>query len=116
MDRVRMWAYEGDGGALIGARLVARFGPGVTARPEVAVCLDGRLSAAQVFTALNDVRPAHAVLVEESASNLSDLHKAWPITERDTGRNRPVIAIIGDGSFHTRFSQSGTPRNCTSRS
>ena len=56
---------------------------------------------------------------------LSDLHKAWPITEpdtfytfasgglgwdlpasvgialaeRDTGRNRPVIAIIGDGSF-----------------
>jgi benzoylformate decarboxylase len=86
---------------------------------------DGRLSAAQVFTALNEVRPAHAVLVEESPSNLSDLHKAWPITEpdtfytfasgalgwdlpasvgialaeRDTGRNRPVITIIGDGSF-----------------
>jgi benzoylformate decarboxylase len=86
---------------------------------------DGRLSAAQVFTALNEVRPAHAVLVEESPSNLSDLHKAWPITEpdtfytfasgglgwdlpasvgialaeRDSGRSRPVIAVIGDGSF-----------------
>ena len=86
---------------------------------------DDRLSAAQVFSALNEVRPSHAVLVEESPSNLSDLHKAWPITEpdtfytfasgglgwdlpasvgialaeRDTGRRRPVIAIIGDGSF-----------------
>jgi benzoylformate decarboxylase len=86
---------------------------------------DGRLSAGQVFTALNEIRPAHAVLVEESPSNLSDLHKAWPITEpdtfytfasgglgwdlpasvgmalgeRDTGRNRPIIAIIGGGSF-----------------
>jgi benzoylformate decarboxylase len=86
---------------------------------------DGRLSAAEVFTALNEIRPAHAVLVEESPSNLSDLHKAWPITEpdtfytfasgglgwdlpasvgialaeRDTGRNRPVVVVIGDGSF-----------------
>jgi benzoylformate decarboxylase len=86
---------------------------------------DGRLSAAQVFTALNEIRPPHSVLVEESPSNLSDLHKAWPITEpdtfytfasgglgwnlpasvgialaeRDTGRNRPVILVIGDGSF-----------------
>jgi benzoylformate decarboxylase len=86
---------------------------------------DGRLSAAQLFSALNEVRPPHAVLVEESPSNLSDLHKAWPITEpdtfytfasgglgwdlpasvgialaeRDSGRDRPVIVIIGDGSF-----------------
>ncbi len=86
---------------------------------------DGRLSAAQVFAALNEIRPANTVLVEESPSNLGDLHKAWPITEpdtfytfasgglgwnlpasvgialaeRDTGRNRPVITIIGDGSF-----------------
>jgi benzoylformate decarboxylase len=84
-----------------------------------------RASAAQVFAALDEVRPRHAVLVEESPSNLADLHKAWPITEpdtfytfasgglgwnlpasigvalaeRDTNRNRPVIAIIGDGSF-----------------
>jgi benzoylformate decarboxylase len=86
---------------------------------------DGRLTAAQVFAALNEIRPAHTVLVEESPSNLSDLHKAWQITEPDTfytfasgglgwnlpasvgialgeqdsGRNRPVMAIIGDGSF-----------------
>jgi benzoylformate decarboxylase len=78
-----------------------------------------------VFAALNKIRPAHAVLVEESPSNLADLHKEWPITEpdsfytlssgglgwdlpasvgialaeRDSGRNRPVIVIIGDGSF-----------------
>jgi benzoylformate decarboxylase len=86
---------------------------------------DGLLSAAQVFAALNQVRPDHAVLVEESPSNLPDLHTAWPVTEpdtfytfasgglgwdlpaavgialaeRDSGRNRPVIAVIGDGSF-----------------
>ncbi len=86
---------------------------------------DGLLSAAQVFAALNQVRPDHAVLVEESPSNLPDLHTAWPVTEpdtfytfasgglgwdlpaavgialaeRDSARNRPVIAVIGDGSF-----------------
>ena len=86
---------------------------------------DGRLSAAQVFAALSEVRPANTVLVEESPSNLPDLHRAWPITEpdtfytfasgglgwnlpasvgialaeRDSGRNRPVMAVIGDGSF-----------------
>jgi len=86
---------------------------------------DGLLTAAQVFDALAEIRPANAVLVEESPSNLADLHKSWPITEpstfftfasgglgwnlpasvgialgeRDTGRNRPVIMIIGDGSF-----------------
>jgi len=86
---------------------------------------DGRLTAAQVFRALNEIRPANTILVEESPSNLSDLHTEWPITEpdtfytfasgilgwnlpaavgialaeRDSGRNRPVVTIIGDGSF-----------------
>ncbi|MBV8236877.1 MAG: benzoylformate decarboxylase [Acidimicrobiia bacterium] len=86
---------------------------------------DGRLTAAQVFHALHSVVPADTVLVEESPSNLPDLHAAWPITkpdtfytfasgilgwclpasvglalaERDSGRNRPVVAVIGDGSF-----------------
>ena len=86
---------------------------------------DGRLTAAQVFRALNQVRPANTILIEESPSNLPDLHTEWAITEpdtfwtfasgilgwnlpaavgialaeRDSGRNRPVIAIIGDGSF-----------------
>jgi benzoylformate decarboxylase len=86
---------------------------------------DGRLTAAEVFAALNEVRPAGTVLVEESPSNLGDLHQAWPITEpdtfytcasgglgfglpaavgialgeRDSGRRRPVVAMMGDGSF-----------------
>jgi benzoylformate decarboxylase len=85
----------------------------------------GRLTAGQVFAALQDIRPPQTVLVEESPSNLAALHKAWPITEpdtfytfasgglgwnlpasvgvalaeRDSGRNRPVLTIIGDGSF-----------------
>src|SRR3984885_835588 len=86
---------------------------------------DGRLTASQVFRALNEIRPANTILIEESPSNLADLHREWPISEpdtfytfasgilgwnlpaavgialaeRDSGRNRPVIAIIGDGSF-----------------
>jgi len=86
---------------------------------------DGLLTAAQVFNALNEIRPANAILVEETPSNLADLHTSWPITEpasffttasgglgwglpasvgvalgeRQTSRNRPVIMIIGDGSF-----------------
>lgn len=85
----------------------------------------GLPTAADVFAALAEVRPAHAVLVEESPSNLADLHHWWPITEpqtfftfasgglgwnlpasvgialgeRATGRNRPVLLVVGDGSF-----------------
>ena len=103
-------------------RLAHRMAPHPAAPSAPA---DGVLSAAQVFTALSQVRPDHAVLVEESPSNLPDLHTAWPVTEpdtfytfasgglgwdlpaavgialaeRDSGRNRPVTAVIGDGSF-----------------
>ena len=82
-------------------------------------------TAAQVFAALNELRPAHAVLVEESPSNHAALHEAWPVTEpdsyytfasgglgwnlpasvgialaeRESGRDRPVVVIIGDGSM-----------------
>jgi benzoylformate decarboxylase len=102
------------------AHRMAPHAPGAAKTPD-----DGRLTAAQVFKALNEIRPANTVLVEESPSNLADLHAAWPITEpdtfytfasgglgwnlpasvgialaeRDTGRNRPVIMIVGDGSF-----------------
>jgi benzoylformate decarboxylase len=86
---------------------------------------DGRLTATQVFRALNAVRAANTILIEESPSNLPDLHTEWAIiepdtfytfasgilgwnlpaavgialAERDSGRNRPVIAVIGDGSL-----------------
>ncbi|MFK8252701.1 benzoylformate decarboxylase [Ancylobacter terrae] len=93
--------------------------------PEVEVSASGVPTAAEVFAALAEVRLPHTVLVEESPSNLADLHTHWPITEpatfftfasgglgwnlpasvgialgeRDTGRKRPVMLIIGDGSF-----------------
>ncbi|MGB9279719.1 MAG: benzoylformate decarboxylase [Pseudonocardiaceae bacterium] len=86
---------------------------------------DGLLTAGQVFNALSEIRPVNTILVEESPSNHADLHACWPITEpasyftaasgglgfglpasagialgeRETGRDRPVIAIMGDGSF-----------------
>ncbi|MGI4790055.1 MAG: benzoylformate decarboxylase [Janthinobacterium lividum] len=78
-----------------------------------------------LFYALAQARPENAVLVQESPSNMKPLHSRLPSThpasyfsmasgglgfglpasvgialaERDTGRNRPVIAVIGDGSF-----------------
>ena len=69
--------------------------------------------------------PLDTILLEESPSNLADLHKAWPVTfpegfytfasgglgwnvpaavgvalaEKESGKQRPVVAIVGDGSF-----------------
>ena len=86
---------------------------------------EGRLTAAQLFRALNQIRPANTIVVEESPSNIPDPHTEWPsiepdtfytaasgilgwslpaaagiaLAERDAGRNRPVVAIIGEGSF-----------------
>ncbi|WP_206612410.1 benzoylformate decarboxylase [Prescottella agglutinans] len=83
------------------------------------------LTALELFEAIRSVAPDDAVLMEESPSNLAELHTAWPIVkpdsfytaasgslgwtlpasvgvalaERDSGRNRPVVAMIGDGSF-----------------
>lgn len=93
--------------------------------PEPKPSTGGMPTAADVFAALAEVRPPHTVLVEESPSNLADLHTHWPITEpatfftfasgglgwnlpasvgialaeRDTARHRPVMLVIGDGSF-----------------
>lgn len=93
--------------------------------PAVSSASDGTLTALEVFTILRETAPADAVLVEESPSNLAELHQAWPVTradsfftfasgglgwnlpasvgialaERDSGRPRPVVAVIGDGSF-----------------
>jgi benzoylformate decarboxylase len=103
--------------------VACRMAPHAAGAPKAS--RDGLLTAAEVFRALHQVRPANTILIEETPSNLPDLHREWPITEpdtfwtfasgilgwnlpaavgialaeRDSGRNRPVIAIIGDGSF-----------------
>ncbi|KKY67737.1 benzoylformate decarboxylase [Morganella morganii] len=85
----------------------------------------GLLSASQLFRAVRSAVPEDTILTEESPSNLGELHAAWPVDkpdsfytfasgslgwtlpasagislgERDSGRNRPVVAIIGDGSM-----------------
>ena len=82
-------------------------------------------SAAFLFHALAQTRPENAVLVQESLSNVRALKEWWHTTqpggylafaggglgfglpaavgmalaERATGRNRPVVAVIGDGAF-----------------
>lgn len=104
----------------------SRERPSHRMRPQAVVngSAGDRLTPAQVFAALDEIRPPHAVLVQESPSNVADLLTAWPITEpdtyymfasgalgwglpasvgialaeRDSGRNRPVVAIMGDGS------------------
>jgi benzoylformate decarboxylase len=83
------------------------------------------LTALEAFAALSELRPANAILVNETASNFADLAQCWPITEPGTyytfasgglgwgepaavgvaiaqkklGTGRPVIAAIGDGAL-----------------
>jgi benzoylformate decarboxylase len=83
------------------------------------------LTALEAFTALGEVRPQNAILVNETASNFADLLQNWPIVEPDSyytfasgalgwgapaavgiaiaqkkaGTHRPVVAAIGDGSL-----------------
>ena len=83
------------------------------------------MSADAFYAAVSRVRSDDSVIVEESPSNLATLHKHLPtrkplsfftmasgglgwglpggigvaLGERSTGRNRPVISVIGDGSF-----------------
>lgn len=83
------------------------------------------LSAYDVFSTVRSAMPADTILLEESPSNLADLHNAWPITfhdgfytfasgalgwnvpaaigialaEKVSGKNRPVVVVVGDGSF-----------------
>jgi hypothetical protein len=49
---------------------------------------DGLLTAAQVFTALSEIRPANAILVEESPSNLADLQLIFTSVGRSP--NQPL--------------------------
>jgi len=86
---------------------------------------DGKLSAFVVFEKIRSIMPENTILVQESPSNMGILQKAWPITfsdgyytmasgalgwgvpaavgialaEKYNGKKRPVVAVIGDGSF-----------------
>ncbi|MDN6567356.1 MAG: benzoylformate decarboxylase [Tetragenococcus koreensis] len=83
------------------------------------------LHSYELFKQLYDSMPEDTVLVEETPSNLGDLHKAWPVkqpdsfytfasgslgwnlpaslglafAERENGTNRPILVAIGDGSL-----------------
>ncbi len=83
------------------------------------------LTASEAFAALSELRPDNAILVNESASNAEDLIRSWPtvqpesyfsfasgglgwgapaavgiaLAQKKTGRGRPVVAFIGDGSL-----------------
>lgn len=106
-------------------KLHASLAHRMAAHPPAASGSGSKLTPLEVFTTLREVAPANTVLVEESPSNLPELHQAWAITEpdsfftfasgglgwdlpasigialaeRDSGRGRPVVAVIGDGSF-----------------
>jgi benzoylformate decarboxylase len=86
---------------------------------------DSPLTPDRVFEILSPLCPADMVLVEESPSNVVDLQRRFKIVkpdsfytfasgglgwdmpaavglalaEKQSGRNRPVVAVIGDGSF-----------------
>ncbi|MGW5108691.1 benzoylformate decarboxylase [Nocardia sp. NPDC004123] len=86
---------------------------------------NGTLTPAEVYAALSEVRPEHAVFVNESTSTMAQ-HAIWlpavepdsmfatasggigwaapaavgvALGDRDRGVTRPVIGLIGDGSF-----------------
>jgi benzoylformate decarboxylase len=79
----------------------------------------------EAFMTLSELRPPHAIVINESASNAEDVVRAWPTNEpqsyfsfasgglgwgapaavgiamaqKKSGQGRPVIAFIGDGSL-----------------
>ncbi len=110
---------------LVASRLAAASTSGPKAKPQ-SKSLEGLpLSPDKLFKILAARCPADFVLVEESPSNVIELQRHFQIDQPDrfytfssgglgwdmpaavglalaeqkTGRNRPVIAIMGDGSF-----------------
>lgn len=108
------------------ARLPATDRPLPTPKSAPPTVEPGRpLAPEALFATLAAEWPADGVLVPETPSNLSALHRQLPITrpgsyfkmasgglgfalpaavgialaQRDTDRHRPVVAVIGDGSF-----------------
>ncbi len=84
-----------------------------------------QITALELFKALREASPENTILMEESPSNLAELHTAWPIehpdsfytaasgslgwnlpasvgvalAEKEKANPRPVLVAIGDGSF-----------------
>lgn len=107
------------------SRQVSAQAHNMASHPAAHAAPSDKLSALELFQVLSAATPDDTVLVEESPSNLAELHTAWPITkpdsfftfasgslgwnlpasvgialaERTSGRNRPVVAVIGDGSL-----------------
>ena len=104
----------------------ARTAPAPRQVPKTLPAAPGSpLTAIEVFAALSEVRPEGAIVVQETPSNYNDFLHWWPSTEpaayytyasgglghnapssvgialaqRKLGTNRPVIAVIGDGSL-----------------
>ena len=83
------------------------------------------LTAFEAFAALSELRPADAIVVNETASNFGDFLQNWPIVkpesyytfasgglgwgspasvgialaQKKSGSGRPVVALIGDGAL-----------------
>jgi benzoylformate decarboxylase len=83
------------------------------------------LTASEVYAALGELRPEHAIVVQESPSNVMDLALWWPtvkpgsyytyasgglgwnapaatgiaLAQQHAGTGRPVVAVIGDGAM-----------------
>ena len=83
------------------------------------------MTAFEAFAALSELRPADAIVVNETASNFGDFLQNWPIVkpesyytfasgglgwgspasvgialaQKKSGSGRPVVALIGDGAL-----------------
>lgn len=83
------------------------------------------ITALALFRALREASPDNTIIMEESPSNLAELHTAWPVdkpdsfytaasgslgwnlpasvgialAEKEKDNPRPVLVVIGDGSF-----------------
>ena len=120
----------GDAGLALAelVRLTPKSGrsPAAAYKPAAAPAPRNPMTAEDLFVALARVRPNDSVIVEESPSNLAMLHKHLPsrsrssfftmasgglgfglpgavgiaLGEQETARYRPVLSVIGDGSFH----------------
>ena len=116
IDALLAWVEDGTARTAPALRKVPKELPATPGSP---------LTAIEVYAALSEVRPEGAIVVQETPSNYNDFLHWWPSTgpaeyytyasgglghnapssvgvalaQRKLGTNRPVIAVIGDGSL-----------------